>query len=355
MSAAPAAAAPLLLVLLVVTAVDSSALLASAALVPSADLLETEVPISVCQFGLVELSVPTPPPPVDTAIDPAWFDSAAVPVAQIAGPGASRRVTVRTFLYQNFTRAWVDQREVLAPLGDPVFLLRFAPPTIGGYNYSVAQHDGTVVARGSLQVVACPTSTTSGGFVRTSPSGQHFVGSGNGASIFPVGENVAMPDRTNGTYAMEHYLDRLLTHDANAFRLWLGPSMVDNNIGWPAWCDFQYCSVQLICWPISILMTKRRMLSLNSRTDILRTCCFPRIVLPFRTFVLQPWYVLRAVLLHLAAHPGEQAAGVLSRQRLARGLDSQIRSGARHACALEPGFVAAKYAIRRMELLGMRQ
>ena len=43
-----------------------------------------------------------------------------------------------------------------------------------------------------------------------------------------------MPHRRNGTYGMEHYLSKLLVHRANAFRVWMGPSLVNNNISYPA-------------------------------------------------------------------------------------------------------------------------
>eukprot|EP01048_Picozoa_sp_COSAG05_P009644 COSAG05_NODE_803_length_7215_cov_20.387858_1_plen_879_part_10 len=92
--------------------------------------------------------------------------------------------------------------------------------------------------------------------------GQHFVLSGSGRGLFPVGENVAMPPRPNGTYGMEHYLTKLLQHHANAFRVWLGPSMVDNTIGFPE-CPGTFSGPSFCTSPL-IIETKPRQYSLEN-------------------------------------------------------------------------------------------
>lgn len=56
---------------------------------------------------------------------------------------------------------------------------------------------------------------------------------GRGDGVFPVGENVAMPSRSNGTYGMEHFFMKLFVYHVNVFWVWLGLLMVDNNISFP--------------------------------------------------------------------------------------------------------------------------
>ena len=80
-------------------------------------------PTSICLFDLFELRVDQVP----TINGP--FDSRRTPLATFSS--GSTNVTVRSFVYQNFTRAWVGDREQLTPVGETVFLVRFAPPTLG--------------------------------------------------------------------------------------------------------------------------------------------------------------------------------------------------------------------------------
>lgn len=218
-------------------------------------------PASVCQFELFELRVDQVP----TGNGP--FDSRSTPLATFSsggggtGSGGGTNVTVRSFVYQNFTRAWVGGREQLTAVGETVFLVRFAPPTPGLWRWSVASEQGAVLSRGSLTAAPCPDGSA-GGFVRASKSGQHFVLSGSGRGLFPVGENVAMPPRPNGTYGMEHYLTKLLQHHANAFRVWLGPSMIDNTIGFPE-CPGTFSGPSFCTSPL-IIETKPRQYSLEN-------------------------------------------------------------------------------------------
>jgi hypothetical protein len=149
-----------------------------------------------------------------------------------------------------------------------MFTLTFVFTNTHGPRYTVTRRaDGAVLGRGSIIVVAC-TNSDAGcrrGWVRPSPSGTHFVTvgpDGSNRSLFPVGENIAMPARTNGTYAMEHYVLRLWNHSGNAFRLWLGPQMVANNIDWPA-CPGTFSGPSFCTSPL-ILETVPRVYSLEN-------------------------------------------------------------------------------------------
>ena len=213
---------------------------------------------TACQFGLLELSVPAP-----QSTSTSNYDCAQTPVATFThAQRLSTAITVSSFLYQNFTRAFVNDREVLTPLGTRVFLVRFAPPTVGLWHFTVQARDGKVLRDGTLEVTTCDNRSSSDGWVRASPSGQHFALSQTNRSLFPVGENVAMPSKTNGTFAMEAYLRQLLNHSANAFRLWLGPQLVNNTIGWPK-CAGTFSGPSFCTSPL-ILETLPRQYSLEN-------------------------------------------------------------------------------------------
>lgn len=139
------------------------------------------VPV-VCQFEVFELKVAK----VDTFPDP--FDSRTTPLATFSLGNSSnpgRNVSVRAFVFQNYTRSWDGDREQLQMQGNLTFLVRFAPPTAGRWIWTVRTHANAIIGSGTLQAVAC-SSRPVDGFVRVSASGQHFVLSNSGRGIFPV-------------------------------------------------------------------------------------------------------------------------------------------------------------------------
>ena len=116
---------------------------------------------SVCQFELFEL-------PVDGIVAThVGFDSRDAPLATFSMGDAA--VSVHSFLYQNYTRAWVNGRELLSPIGEQTFLVRFAPPMTGLWRWIVKDASGHTIDQGQLQAVACKGAGD--GFVRASASG----------------------------------------------------------------------------------------------------------------------------------------------------------------------------------------
>ena len=142
----------------------------------------SDMPPVVCQFELFELQVAG----ADTSTDS--FNSRTTPLATFSLDNTpNRNVSVRAFLFQNYTRSWDGVAEQLHTLGDPTFLIRFAPPTPGRWTWTVRNHTNAILSRGALQAVACSGgSRPADGFVRVSASGQHFVLSNSGRGIFPV-------------------------------------------------------------------------------------------------------------------------------------------------------------------------
>jgi len=158
---------------------------------------------------------------------------------------AGATVQVDGFWFQNYSRALVDNKEVLSMVGEACWCVRFAPQQTGSYSFTVTLRDATGTSPlGSGQFDAVPASAfgiapepPSLGFVRVAPNGQHFAeerpeeeeeeeaeeeaGTGTSSSAwFPVGENVCWTNAT-GSYAWGNYFDRIASYGGNYARLWL--------------------------------------------------------------------------------------------------------------------------------------
>ena len=203
------------------------AIFAGALLVPASAVSD-----KVCVFGVWEVDLAYTGPPDPT---PQNFDSRHTPVASFSidsGAYGIIIVNVSSFLFQNYSRSLIGGREILTPEGELSYIVRFAPPLVGQWSWVVTNSTGSVLQTGNITSVRCGGHQDYGeadppepeGFVRIAKTGQHFVSS-NGRSLFLVGQNIALPSHTNGTYAMEHYIDQLYNDGGNAFRMWLGGSV----------------------------------------------------------------------------------------------------------------------------------
>ncbi|MCC7209710.1 MAG: DUF5060 domain-containing protein [Anaerolineae bacterium] len=161
------------------------------------------------QYGLVEFELPT------TGIS----EQASV-IAEFRGPDGSS-VTLPGFWMQP-QRQTCNQEcavELIDPVGDPVWRIRFSPALAGRYTYRVDVADGgqtRTAAQGAFTVEAA-----AGGPVRVGPNPRYFERA-DGTAFFPVGVNLGWSwTGGRGTRGYQDWLRRLSEVGANYARLYV--------------------------------------------------------------------------------------------------------------------------------------
>ena len=187
-------------------------------------------PCTVARFGRFEAAVvlehpPTNPFALNTSTASAVFTHTASGVT----------ATVIPFYFQNFSRHQASNgTEVLHPLGEPHFVLRFSPEKLG--NYSFRLHGCRAMAGNSSGGDFISVDAGRKGFVRVAqPHGQYFT---SGVAEFLLGENMAFPGPDpilradynytqrypyagQRTYMYDHYLSKMASAGGN-YGVWLG-------------------------------------------------------------------------------------------------------------------------------------
>jgi hypothetical protein len=169
----------------------------------------------VARYERVEITLP----PAEIYADP--FDPAQVEVTGEFITPSGRTLRVPGFYYQGYVRSRApDGEEVLTPEGRGVFKVRFAWGETGSYRYRVTLRDRSGVRQvgtGAFRVRPGPRK----GFVRRSAAAPLYFQYESGASCFPIGENIQMPER-GGSYDYDLWVGHLADHGGNYFRFWVG-------------------------------------------------------------------------------------------------------------------------------------
>ena len=183
----------------------------AAALAP---LLEPgAAPRHVEQWGRFEASVRVSPAPANP------FDPAEIDLRAVFEAPDGRRLEAIGFWYQGFARALASGREVLAPVGEPGFRVRFTPDQPGAWrwHWTVATPAGraeSATERFSVGASRRP------GFLRRSVHDARHLAFDDGTSFFAVGENTGWYD-ARGSFAYDVWFGRLAEQGANYGRLWM--------------------------------------------------------------------------------------------------------------------------------------
>lgn len=183
---------------------------------PQVVLLTKEVK----QYERVELEMAWPERPSNP-----FNPNAAAVDADIDLP-SGRRITVPGFWYQGYTRAIsnpealeVNRVEVLTPSGAAGWRVRFSSPEAGRHKVTVRWRiDGR---QGTVSPVMVNIASGSRpGFIRTSPRNPQYLEHDNGRGFFPIGENLCMYEKREGTYYYDRTLAKLSANGGNYVRLW---------------------------------------------------------------------------------------------------------------------------------------
>lgn len=151
----------------------------------------------------------------DNPFDPDDIDV----MATFASP-QGEEVVVAGFYFQDYRRELWRGRERLRPVGQPSWKVRFTPLEAGPWQVTVRVRDRHgQVASAPLAFTVAPNPQHPG-FIRRSPDSPWYLQFDNGASYFPVGENVCWAgDR--GLFDYERWFQHLGAVGGNWARIWL--------------------------------------------------------------------------------------------------------------------------------------
>ncbi|MGH7996020.1 MAG: DUF5060 domain-containing protein [Opitutaceae bacterium] len=169
--------------------------------------------LRVPRYGKFELTFQARGPWTDP------FDPGQVAIdCQVTAPDG-RRYSVPAFYYQDYSRAEVDGRERLTPLGAPCWKARLAATQAGTYRCQLRLTSGGRSVEGPPERFVCTGGGDRFGFIRVSAANPHYFERDGGRTFFAVGEDILFSSRA-GTYAMARWMTNVARAGGNLVRTW---------------------------------------------------------------------------------------------------------------------------------------
>jgi len=129
-----------------------------------------------------------------------------------------RVLRVPAFWYQDFMRSLNESTEVLTPISDPDWRIRFAPIQTGAHRFQIEITDQSGITL-SDPVSFIVDSSSSKGFIRVDADDPQHMSFDNGDLYFPMGMNVGWA-RAGGSYDYDRYMSRMGESNQNWIRIW---------------------------------------------------------------------------------------------------------------------------------------
>lgn len=155
------------------------------------------------------------------------FDPNEVRVDATFTSDGGRKVTVPAFWFQDYRRKLVNGKEVLTPVGEGQWRVRFTPTEQGHEAVEVSQQIGGAaaekIAEFSFQVEPREAKGTSNreGWVQVH-SDKHDFQTSDGKILKLIGSNICWSG-DGGTFDYDHWFERMQVSGQNLVRLWLSP------------------------------------------------------------------------------------------------------------------------------------
>ncbi|MBO3801425.1 MAG: cellulase family glycosylhydrolase [Thermoproteota archaeon] len=138
-----------------------------------------------------------------------------------------RVVAFPAFYHQDYNRSLVNGKEVLTPIGDPYWKVRFTPFLEGNYLVKINLYKNKKLENYSFVNFFVKGYSHDLGFVRMSKTGYLYLE--NGSGLFLIGENLCWYS-SNGTYDYDNWFSKMKDNGENYARIWLAPWAF--GIGW---------------------------------------------------------------------------------------------------------------------------
>jgi hypothetical protein len=134
------------------------------------------------------------------------------------------------FYYQEYDLQTDGEAEILTPVGNPLWKVRFSPTESGTYQYYLTAAEGAAFTTTPINTFEVEESDDPG-FIQISPANARYFEYQNGEPFFGIGLNVGWwqyPEKGISTY--KYYFDRMGEYRANLARVWMTNSGMDQ--GW---------------------------------------------------------------------------------------------------------------------------
>jgi len=123
------------------------------------------------------------------------------------------------FYFQDYQRTHVNGREILIPIGEPIWKVRFSPTMPGTYRYKLRMvNDGQTVET-EWQTFQCTDNSNKHGFLHVSEENSYYFKFDDGTPFFVVGENIATLG-SMGTALADKWYTSLARVGGNFARWW---------------------------------------------------------------------------------------------------------------------------------------
>jgi hypothetical protein len=135
------------------------------------------------------------------------------------------------FLYPPYQRALKDNSEWLYPVGNPDWMVRFAPPTLGSWKYRIEVREarGTAQSAEGTFAVTPPTNPNNHGPVRVAPNDSRYFEFADGTPFLGAGHSTGYSADRFSYDAVDEF-NTIGSGNQDFFRWWLG-----GNIWASAW------------------------------------------------------------------------------------------------------------------------
>lgn len=204
----------------------------------------TESPTSVERWEVLEVTFnlensaathpqfpydPAPPPGLE------WVDGVTVDVLFTLDNWQTiyRRPA---FLYQPYQRALKDDQEWLYPTGNPVWMVRFAPPEIGSWKYRIEAREarGTTQSTERTFTVTAPTHPNNHGPVRVATLDSRYFEFADGSPFLGTGHGIGFSDGRYSYDAADTF-DEIGAGNQHFFRWWIAGHIWGS--AWQPWAS----------------------------------------------------------------------------------------------------------------------
>ena len=147
------------------------------------------------------------------------FDPDEVAVDGIFQTPDGRSVAMPGFYFQDYQRTHVNGREILTPVGDPVWKVRFSPTTPGTYRYKLQMVNSGQTVETEEQDFQCTDNSNKHGFLRVSEENPYYFKFDDGTPFLVVGENIGTLG-SMGTALADKWYTSLARVGGNFARSW---------------------------------------------------------------------------------------------------------------------------------------
>ncbi len=149
------------------------------------------------------------------------FDPDQVDIRGVFEGPQGKSSEVPAFVYQGYQRTLEGGSEVLAPVGDPEWRVRFTPVTPGAWRWKMTANVGGSSCETAWYALDVDEAAPGhGGFVRVSGSDLRYLALDDGTPYLAVGENMAWYDG-RGTFAYDDWMEKLAGVGGNYIRVWM--------------------------------------------------------------------------------------------------------------------------------------